>query len=88
MERTVQTREALGGKALWGRVGYAGTAFAPAPGTYDGIVARDLAWTTVSDSGAHPRSGPALANLYALVAAALYDVGFAREAGPLTTWSN
>ena len=40
------------------------------------------------DSG---RSGPAkapLANLYPLIAAALYETAFAREAGPLATWRN
>ncbi|HJT38309.1 MAG TPA: hypothetical protein VJ818_07780 [Actinomycetota bacterium] len=77
----------LGTKAVWGSVGYSGEAFAPAPETYKLIDVVELRYTTVQDSGVMP-SGRALANLYPLIAAALYEVGFALEAGPLTTWSN
>ena len=35
-----------------------------------------------------PGTGAQLANLIPLVMAALYDIGFAWEAGPLTSWSN
>lgn len=78
----------LGDKALWGWVGYAGEPFAPIEGTYAGVDPLSLAYTTVEDSGAHPRTGVELANLFPLIAAALYEAGFAAEAGPLTTWSN
>jgi hypothetical protein len=88
MDRLATRRNILGDKALWGWVGYAGEAFAPLDGTYAGVDPLSLAYTTVEDSGAHPRSGAALANLFPLIAAALYEAGFAREAGPLTTWSN
>jgi hypothetical protein len=78
----------LGSRARWGRVGYNGPAFAPAPSTYRGVNAGRARLTTVQDSG---RPGPAkapLANLYPLIAAALYELGFAHEAGPLATWRN
>lgn len=78
----------LGAKAVSGRVGYDGDAFAPAPETYRLIDVVGLRYTTVQDTGIVPTSGRALANLYPLVAAALYEAGFALEAGPLTTWSN
>ena len=84
------TDQVLGTRALWGKVGYAGEAYAPSEGTYPGIDAIGLLWTTVADSGTHPMpgSGAELANLTPLVMAALYDIGFAWEAGPLTSWSN
>lgn len=89
MERTRKARSgALGTRAVWNRVGYAGEAFAPAEGTYEGVNTIALAWTTVADSGLHPRGGRGLANLYPLVAAAMYEAAFAHEAGPLSTWSN
>jgi hypothetical protein len=88
MDQTAERRTVLGARALWGWVGYAGEAFAPAEGTYPGIDAVALAYTTTADSGEHPRSGAKLANLYPLIAAALYEAGFARELGPLTSWSN
>lgn len=80
----------LGEKAFWGRVGYTGKAYAPAPGTYLGIDALGLRYTTVQDSGEYPLPGDGapLANLRPLITAALYEVGFAWEAGPLTSWSN
>lgn len=88
MDRLAERRTMLGEKALWGWVGYAGEPFAPVDGTYAGVDPLSLAYTTVQDTGDHPRSGPALANLFPLIAAALYEAGFAREAGPLSTWSN
>lgn len=83
MKRT----EVLGARAAWGGVGYTGEAFAPARRTYQGVDAVRLNYFTAADAGRieDPR---ALANLYPLVAAALYESGFASEAGPLTTWSN
>lgn len=80
----------LGDRARWGGVGYAGDAHAPAEGTYPGIDATSLRYTTVQDSGDYPMPGRGapLANLVPLIMAALYDAGFAWEAGPLTTWSN
>jgi hypothetical protein len=83
MKRT----EVLGARAAWGGVGYTGEAFAPARRTYAGVDGVRLNYTTVADSGAVMDSR-ALANLYPLLAAALYESGFAREAGPLTTWSS
>lgn len=83
-------KQVLGTRAVWGRVGYAGEAFAPAEGTYPGIDAVGLAYTTVQDSGAYPMPGKGapLANLVPLIMATLYDVGFAREFGPPTSWRN
>lgn len=80
----------LGERAVWGSVGYAGDAHAPVADTYRGIDALGLAYTTVEDSGDYPLPGEGspLANLRPLVMAAMYEVGFAWEAGPLTTWSN
>ena len=85
----LRTTEAiLGDRAVWGRVGYAGTAHAPAKGTYS-IDATTLEYTTVEDSGAYPSAAEGdIANLAPLVMAALNEVGFAWEAGPLTSWSN
>lgn len=85
-----KTEQVLGDKAQWGQVGYTGDAHAPSQGTYPGIDAIGLMYTTVQDSGSHPMPGPGaeLANLVPLMMAALYEVGFAWEAGPLTTWSN
>jgi hypothetical protein len=82
--------QALGNRARWGKVGYAGAAHAPAHGTYPGIDALRLRYTTIDDSGRYPMpgAGAELANLVPLVMAALYDVGFAWEAGPLTSWNN
>jgi hypothetical protein len=86
----METEKVLGNKARWGSVGYSGRAHAPAQGTYPGIDAIGLRYTTVNDSGRYPQPGPGsdLANLTPLVMAALYEVGFAWEAGPLTSWSN
>lgn len=87
--RQDRTESILGTKATWGRVGYADQAFAPAPGTYEGIDPVSLAWTTIADSGIPElRSGADVANLFPLIAASLYEIGFAREFGPLSTWAN
>ena len=87
MERT---EKALGDRAQWGKVGYTGEAHAPASGTYVGVNAMSLNYTTVADSGTYARPGGTedLANLVPLVMACMYECGFAWEAGPLTTWSN
>jgi hypothetical protein len=45
-------------------------------------------FTSVSDSGRATSVRPALANLYPLIAAALYEAAFALELGPLSTWAN
>jgi hypothetical protein len=78
----------LGERARWGRVGYTGDAYAPAPETYLGLNATCARLTTVADSGRAGSARSALANLFPLAAAALYEVAFAREAGPLSTWRN
>ena len=78
----------LGDRARWGKVGYAGRGFAPAPGTYRGLDATRARLTTIADSGRAPQDRTQFANLYPLAAAALYEVAFAREAGPLATWRN
>ena len=78
----------LGSRAVWGRVGYTGRAFAPARETYDSVNAGRARLTTVQDSGRARRVKAPLANLYPLIAAALYEAAFASEAGPLTTWLN
>ena len=78
----------LGPRARWGRVGYTGAAFAPAPGTYQGVDGRRAHLTTVQDSGRAQSVKAPIANLYPLIAAALYELAFANEAGPLATWRN
>ena len=85
------SRKLLGELAAWGRVGYAGRAFAPAASTYEGVDASALNYTHTADSGAHPTPSSgraALANLVPLMHAAQWEAGFAREAGPLSTWNN
>jgi hypothetical protein len=91
MDGTAETKKTLGDQALWGRVGYAGEAFAPAEGTYAGVSATGLNYTHIADSGRHPMPGTrgaALANLMPLVLGAMWEAAFALEAGPLSTWSN
>lgn len=88
MRNRMSVRPGIGDRCASGMVGYAGAPHAPHPLTYAGVDVRTLAYTTVEDSGRHPRRGAGLANLYPLIAAALYEVAFAREAGPLSTWSN
>jgi hypothetical protein len=81
-------RAILGDRARWGKVGYSGQGFAPTPGTYRGMNATRVALTTIADSGRCPVDRQGFANLYPLAAAALYEVAFALEAGPLATWRN
>jgi hypothetical protein len=71
------------------RVEYIGSAFAPTDGTYEGIDAVALHWATRDDTGItiNRRSGVARV-LQPLIATALFEVGFAGEAGPLSSWSN
>lgn len=78
----------LGTRAVWGRVGYAGREFAPFPGTYGTRGPDAMDFTTLEDSGMCSAERVPVANLMPLVAAALYETGFAWEAGPLSTWSN
>jgi hypothetical protein len=86
---TTANSSVLGDRAVWGKVGYAGEAHAAAPGTYPAIDALARQYTTIEDSGDYPQvDDGALANLTPLVMAALHEVGFAWEAGPLSTWSN
>ena len=86
--RAVGDTSVLGSRARWGRVGYAGQAFAPAVGTYEGIGGARARLTTVADSGRSGTTKAPLANLYPLIAAALFETAFASEAGPLATWRN
>ena len=85
---TTRKASVLGSRARWGRVGYNGAAFAPAPGTYEGVDGGRARLTTVHDSGRARSVKAPIANLYPLIAAALYEVAFANEAGPLDTWRN
>ena len=78
----------LGSRGRWGAVGYAGRAFAPARGTYRAIDATRAHMTTVQDSGRVGTVRETMANLYPLLAAALYEAAFAGEFGPLSTWAN
>ena len=86
--RAADNTSVLGPRARWGRVGYAGEAFAPAVGTYRGVGGARARLTTVQDSGRSGSAKAPLANLYPLIAAALYETAFAYEAGPLATWRN
>jgi hypothetical protein len=82
----------LGDRVRFGCVGYAGEAFAPAEGTYAGVRAGHAKMTTIQDSGQDCGRTRLLrgelAKLYPLAAAMLWEVAFAREAGPLDTWRN
>ena len=80
----------LGDRARWGGVAYVGSAFAPSDRTYAGINPRTLNYTHRADSGVFPGafSGGQLANLVPLVLASMWETSFAREKGPLSTWSN
>lgn len=91
MDRMSGTKKTLGDQAVWGKVGYAGDAFAPAESTYAGVSASGLNYTHINDSGLPPMPGPKgapLANLMPMVLGAMWEAAFAREAGPLSTWSN
>lgn len=68
-------------------VACSGEAFAPALGTYD-YDPLAVSWTTLEDSGLPEFRGGTADGVARLVAAAVYELGFAREAGPLSTWSN
>ena len=72
-------------QATGSRIGYQGEGFAPAPGTYLGI--NPFGFFSLEDTGITEPT-PALRALAPLIAAALYETGFAWEAGPLSTWSN
>lgn len=78
----------LGGTARWGHVGYEGAPYSPPEEAYPGVDTKSPRYTTVEDTGSHPRRGPGLANLQPLIAAALWDAAFALEYGPLSTWNN
>ena len=67
----IKIRKALGNRAFWNRVGYHGRAFAPALKTYPGV--------DVLSFGARNDSGQTadIYNLLPLIAAALYEAGFA-----------
>lgn len=70
---------------------YSGEGFAPAVGSYAAVNARTLNLTTVADSGYGPSPSRRIGDLGAvapLALAALWEAGFAFEAGPLSTWSN
>lgn len=84
------TSEVLGSRARWGRVAYTGAVFAPSERTYEGINVRNMNYTTRADSGNFPGSSShsELGNLIPLVLSAMWESAFAREAGPLSTWSN
>ena len=72
-------------------IDYRGEPFAPAAGTYSIASTRRLNLTTVADSGHAQRTTEALAQLgpvAPLALAALWEAGFALEAGPLSTWVN
>lgn len=72
-------------------VTYSGEGFAPAVASYTAVNARTLNLTTIADSGYGPTPTTRIADLGAvapLALAALWEAGFAFEAGPLSTWSN
>jgi hypothetical protein len=72
-------------------IAYRGEPFAPSAKTYGAVSARTMNLTTVADSGYGPCVTERLADLGAIgpiALAALWEAGFALEAGPLSTWSN
>ena len=72
-------------------VSYRGEPFAPAGGTYRAVSTRSLNLTTVVDSGYGPSAIDriaALGSLGPLALSAIWEAGFAFEAGPLSTWNN
>ncbi|MCA1831359.1 MAG: hypothetical protein ABR548_13085 [Actinomycetota bacterium] len=91
MDRAAKGK-ALGKRALWGRVGYVGEAFAAADGTYPGVNISPLNFVTKQDAGSAPMAHAhpaAYGNLIPLVLAAMWETSFAKESGkPLSTWSN
>ncbi len=87
----VRRGKELGELALYGSVGYAGRAFAPAASSYPGVDFNSLNYTHLQDSGSFPLPGgpgAALSNLVPLVHGMQWEAGFALEAGPLSTWRN
>lgn len=70
------------------RVSYHGRCHAPAEGTYEGLDPLRITYATLADSGAHMDTPGDLRSLYPLIAAAIYEVSFCAEAGPLLTWLN
>lgn len=67
---------------LTSRIGFIGAAELPPPGTYM-FEPDQVRWAPVWDAGE-----VALDTIEPLIRAALCDLAFASEAGPLTTWSN
>jgi hypothetical protein len=88
----MEGKEQAAKRALWGRVGYVGEAFAALDGTYEGVRIAPLNFMTQEDGGelAPARAHPAqFGNLAPLIMAALWEAAFVREACvPLSTWSN
>lgn len=73
------------------RVFYRGEPFAPPACAYALASTKSLPLTTLDDSGYGPPPTELLARLGSvapLALAALWEAGFALEAGPLSTWSN
>jgi hypothetical protein len=73
------------------RLHYTGTAFAPPAGAYLIGESISLNLSTQHDSGYAPAPVEriaALGPIAPLALAALWEVAFAYEAGPLSTWSN
>jgi hypothetical protein len=68
------------------KLSFEGNPFAPTPGTNTGIDPLGSSYWSAADSGEMDLR--AIRGLFPLIAAALYEVGFAWEAGPLSTWSN
>ena len=64
------------------------SSFLPAQGTYRGVDPTRAFITTVQDSGRARAVREAIAELSPFIAAALYEVAFCWEAGPLSTWRN
>lgn len=80
-----------GGATASGVVVCRGAAFAPSDATYPGVSVRRLYMTTVADPASASSAGERLTDLGpvgALALAALWEAGFALEAGPLSTWAN
>ena len=72
-------------------VRYSGGAFAPATGTYRGVDTPAMNFSTTEDSGCAQRAVDRISALGAaapLALAAMWEAGFALEAGPLSTWRN
>lgn len=86
-------RRALAGiptkSTRYSKVSYYGRPFAPTASTYVGIDSSALIFATHADTGvAINRRTSETRVLHPLIAAALFEVGFATEGGPLATWCN